>query len=382
MIFSIAQYIFAVQHLDKMSRTLASRHIYPIYDERTERPKCHVGNSAIIFEVMCDGQKRAMRVYMRNHSNLQAIYGENYYPKELLINSNGLQFGMADVVLCDWYDGVTLQTKIEEMCASSAKMESLSQMFEEFAIQLLNEGWAHGDLKPDNIIFSRDGLHLIDFDAFYREGFTADDCIELGTRQFQHPLRSNLNFDKRIDDYPIALITTALAAIAHNPALGKRVVESDHLLIQPQLAVTGKDKMLEYIEQLFAERGDVRHYRIAKLLRSSQPTLPQLKMLLEAKVHHTTATENLTLEYYNGYWGFAEEGRFVIPPLYDLAFEFSEGLALVRIDKEWHFIDVTGRVVISCGQGCGIKPFNNGTTHICRDGKKFSIYRDGRIEEI
>lgn len=383
MISSISQYIFAVEHLDMMTRTLGSRHICPVCDDDGAL-RCRVGNAAIVFEVMCEGRRMAMRVYMRPHHNLRAIYGENYYPDELLINSTDENFGMADVVLCDWYEGVTLQSKIEALCGAPEKMSALSAMFEEFALWLLNERWAHGDLKPENIIFSKDGLHLIDFDAVYRKGFSIDDCVEIGTRQFQHPTRGKLDFNKDIDDYPIALITTALAALSLNASIGRSLAESDYLLIKPQLAVVGKDEMLARIERLFAERGDVRHYRIARLLRSTRYSLPQLKNLLEARSCAGTQTESerLSLEYYNGYWGFAEEGRFVIPPLYDLAFEFSEGLALVKVGDVWHFIDAQGRVVITCGRGSGIKPFRNGATRIVREDGEFAIFSDGRIEKL
>ena len=383
MIFSVVQYILAVKHLDVMSRRLCRRRIYPIRDSRNnEDLVCHVGNSAIVFEVMCEGRKMAMRVYIRPHKNLKAIYGENYYPKELLVNAGGDMCGMADVVLCDWYEGVSLQTKIEQLYKNQQKSILLSQMFEEFALTLLNERWAHGDLKPENIIFSTDGLHLIDFDAVYREGFMADDCVEIGTRQYQHPLRDKTNFDKSIDDYPIALITTVLAAIAIDGSLGREVAESDYLLVQPHLAVAGEDKMLERIENLFAERGDIRHYRIARLLRSQHYALPHLKILLEAKPCIVADDAELSLESYNGYWGFADRGRFVIPPIYDLAFEFSEGFALVRIGDVWHFIDRRGEPVINCGRGVGIKPFKGGVSRISRDDGDFTIYSDGRIERV
>jgi serine/threonine protein kinase len=181
---------------------------------------------------------------------------------------------LADVVLCDWYEGETLQRKIEECYNKPSKMAALSQMFEEFALSLLNEEWAHGDVKPENIILSRDGFHLIDFDAMYREGFTAEECVEIGTRQYQHPLRDRNNFGRDIDDYPIALIATVLAAMALDPSIGRGIAKSDNLLISPQLAVKGEDKMLARIEALFAECGDVRHYRIAKLLNSPILSLP------------------------------------------------------------------------------------------------------------
>jgi hypothetical protein len=331
---------------------------------------------------MCDGVKMAMRVYMRKHHNLRAIYGERYYPQELLVNSSDRLYGLADVVLCDWYEGESLQSKIEQWHNKPSKMQSLSQIFEEFALSLLNEEWAHGDIKPENIILSKDGLHLIDFDAMYRKGFTVDDCVEIGTHQFQHPLRNKSNFGRDIDDYPIALITTVLAAVALDPSVGRKIPDSDNLIISPSLAVKGEDRALERIEALFAERGYVRHYRIARLLHSPLPSLPQLKALLEPMPKIVASPEDLNLEYYNGYWGFAVDGRFVIPPLYDLAFEFREGLALVRVGDVWHFIDESGRVVITCGRGVGIKPFNGGVTRIKRDDGDYLIYRDGRIERV
>ena len=381
MISSVAQYILSVKYLDMMSRNLGSRHISPIFDESdNEKLRCSVGNSVIVFEVMCEGRKMAMRVYMRKHPNLRAIYGDRYYPKELLVNSSDTNYSLADVVLCEWYEGESLQRKIEQWYNKPAKMQALSQMFEEFALSLLNEKWAHGDVKPENIIFSNDNLHLIDFDAMYREGFSAEDCVEIGTRQFQHPQRNKSNFGCDIDDYPIALIATVLAAMALDASIGRGVPDSDNLLISPHLAVKGEDKMLERIEALFAERGDVRHYRIAKLLHSSMPSLPQLKNLLERTPQIAVSAESLTLEYYNGYWGFALGGRFVIPPLYDLAFEFSEGLALVRVGDVWHFIDERGEVVITCGRGVGIKPFKGGVTRITKEDGDYLIYCDGRIE--
>ena len=366
-----------------MSRSLGNESVYPLFEDgNNDKLRCSIGNSVIVFEVMCKGRKMAMRVYMRQHHNLRAIYGDRYYPKELLINASDSDSGLADVVLCDWYEGVSLQCKIEKVCTKPSKMQALSQMFEEFALSLLNERWAHGDLKPENIILSPDGLHLIDFDAMYCEGFTPDDCVEIGTQQFQHPLRNRHNFGRDIDDYPIALITTVLAALSLDGTLGKELPFNDYLLINPHLAIEGRDSMLERIERLFAEHGDIRHYRIARLLRSPNIALPQLKSLLESAPQATDSPEKLSLEYYNGYWGFAVDGRFVIPPIYDLAFEFSEGLALVQVGDVWHFIDSTGAITITCGRGRNIKPFRNGKSQIIREDGKFIIHRDGHIEKV
>lgn len=384
MIYSVSQYILSVKHLDIMSRTLGARKIIPVYeDEKQDKLRCLVGNSVLVFQVMCGNKLMAMRVYMRPHRNLKAIYGENYYPKELLVCSNSESYGLADVVLCDWHEGVSLQSKIEVLADNSTQMAYLSKMFDEFAISLLNEKWAHGDLKPENIILTDLGLKLIDFDAMYCEGLSADSCEEIGTRQYQHPLRSTGLFNKSIDDYPIALISTVLAALSLDSKLSKRLRDSDYLLVRPHCAVEGTDEILDYIERLFAERGDALHYRIARLLHSSTPSLPMLKLLLESQIRKVEGEEALTLEYYNGYWGFARKGIFVIPPIYDLAFEYSEGFALVRIGDVWHFIDELGNIAVTCGRGVDIKPLRNGATRMVRDdGREVVIYIDGRIEEV
>ena len=49
----------------------------------------------------------------------------------------------------------------------------------------------------------------------------------------------------------------------------------------------------------------------------------------------------------NGKYGFIDKtGKEVIPIKYDDANSFSEGLAMVRLDKKYGFIDKTGKEVI------------------------------------
>lgn len=386
MIYSLYQYKLSIENLHLFSRTLCDLGVVPICDEEFGGgARCRVGNSVAVFEVMYRGRHSALRVYLQPHHNLNAIYGKHLLSNELLVQSSPESYGLVDVVLCEWYEGETLQSRIEESLSKPAKLAHLSTMFEELALSLLGESWAHGDLKPENIIVTKEGLRLIDFDAMYREGFTVEDCVEIGTAQYQHPMRDRSTFGKSIDDYPIALITTVLAAMTLDASLGRALLRSDYFLINPHLAIEGRDDMLIRIERLFAEKGDARHLYIARMLRSKHQALPRLKSVLAMKprlVSEADAAE-LSAECCNGYWGYTCRGEFVIPPYYDLAFDFSEGLGLVRLADVWHFIDSAGRVVITCGRGRGIKPFRGGVTRMQReDGVELKIYKDGRIEEI
>ena len=79
-----------------------------------------------------------------------------------------------------------------------------------------------------------------------------------------------------------------------------------------------------------------------------------------------------------GLWGY----RPTIPPLYDCGFEFTEGLAAVRLGRTWHYIDAEGRTAIRC-PGCeAVKPFRNGRAVVLRDGVRRSVGRDGKFGEL
>ena len=380
MIASVSQYILSVENASLMSRNLGDMRLLR---HDNGRPICYVGNSVIVFKALIEGEICAVRVYMRPHPNLRAIYRKGLYPRELFICHEGKDDLYADVVLCDWVEGNTLRSEIERSVGDNSKMWALSRRFEALATELLDKDWAHGDIKPENIIVNDEGMHLIDFDAVYRKGLEAEDCVELGTRPYQHPARSKDNFGIHIDDYPIALITTLLAALAYDPSLGEHLHNSEYLLVDPTKALEGCDPMLQRIEELFALQGDARHLRIAQLLHSHSVALPTLRQYLVPTPQPLGPSEKLSLECKLGLWGYKCGERWIIPPLYDLAFEFSEGVALVRLLNDiWHFIDEQGKVIITCGQGDGIKPMREGKTRIRRKDGDAIIYRDGRIEKL
>ncbi len=59
--------------------------------------------------------------------------------------------------------------------------------------------------------------------------------------------------------------------------------------------------------------------------------------------------EGLAAVKLDGKWGYIDTtGREVIPFKYDYAGDFSEGLAAVNLDGKRGFIDTTGQVVIPC----------------------------------
>lgn len=345
-------------------------------------PIFSVGNSAVVFKIRYGGRIRKLRCYTRPKRNLRAIYRERLLPAELFVYTDDNRGEWCDVVIEEWTEGATLHSEIIRALDNPARLAELARMFDAFALSLLGEDWAHGDLKPENIIVGTDGvLHAIDFDAMYRPGFTADDCEETGTRAFRHPDRENV-FGKEMDDYPIALISAALHALALDPTLYGRFERADAMMISPARAVAGDDPALEAVEQVLAANGDAAHYRIARLLRSPRPELFGLAELLRyAQTPVRTSGEPLRLDECDGRWGYRDSEGFVIAPLYDCGFEFSDSLAAVSIGGQWQFIDATGRVAINCAGCDAVKPFRNGRAEKIVGGARIAIDTAGKETE-
>lgn len=373
MVTSLFQYLSSLADSEGLTRTLGP--IELIRDERGEAV-CSVGSSAAVFKVRCRGEVCKLRCYLRRKRNLRQIYRDRLLRSELFVYTDSEHGEWTDVVLDEWHEGHTLEHETAEHGCDAGRMAQLADMFDEMALKLLSQDWAHGDLKPENIIVGEDGMHLIDFDAMYRPGMEECDCEESGTRAFQHPMRGRI-FDKSIDDYPVALISTTLHAMAADTALH---AETDGgVLIDPAKAVAGCDPMLERIERLFAARGDALRYRIARLLRSPMPQLFGLGTLLGYGLTPArTAKGVLQLAEQGGLWGYRDDEGFVIPPLYDCGFEFSEGLAAVLVGGSWHFIDPEGRTAIECSGCDAVKPFRNGRAEVVRHGVRTAIGHDGK----
>ena len=84
----------------------------------------------------------------------------------------------------------------------------------------------------------------------------------------------------------------------------------------------------------------------------------------------------------NGLWGYRTPEQVVVPPLYDCGFDFTEGLAAVRLGATWHYIDGAGRTRISCPGYEAVKPFRNGRAPVVRGGRRLEIDREGREFDI
>ena len=362
--FTLRQYLTTLADTHGLTRTLGE---IEVCRDGKGRICYSAGNSAVVFRIRCEGRVRSLRCYMHHPRHLAEIYGEKLLPQELFIYTSPAGGVWVDVVLSDWIEGVTLHEAVAAAAETgdTARLRRFAAAFDRMAAALTADDWAHGDLKPENIVADNRGrLHLIDFDAMFLPAFAGRHSPELGTAAFQHPARTVRDFDASLDDYPAALIATVLHAAAHDPSLLVRY-PAEGLVLDPSAVIEGRSEAYREMLDAFACRGDAVGYRTAQLLRSPVAKLPQAASLFAWRLRPPPpADDPPELAVDAGRWGFRSGGRFVIPPVWDNGFDFSEGLAAVEIAGRWHFIDTAGRVVLNCPPCDAVKPFRNGTAEL------------------
>ncbi len=421
--FSLRQYLTTLSDPCGLTRTLGE---VEVCRDAAGRMCFSVGNSAAVFRIRHEGRIRSLRGYFRPQRHLREIYGERLLEKELFLYTSPEEGVWVDVVIGEWIEGENLYDAIARAATDrdTQRLTFLSRAFDRLAAVLVADDRAHGDLKPENILVDRTGaLHPIDFDAAYLPCFAGERSPELGTAAYQHPGRTAEDFNARIDDYPAALISTALHALSVAPELWERYGDPDTLLYDPRKIAA--DRALQESLSRFEELGMAVEYRIAQLLYAPRPELFGLPALLSeavrragragraakkereaaapaaktagqpaeaaeaeaaeaAKVTAAEATEAEMPELFveQGRWGYRTAREVVIPPLYDNGFDFTEGLAAVLLGRTWHFIDLEGNTRLSC-PGCeSVKPFRNGRARIVRGGIRREIDPEGREFDI
>ncbi len=359
------------------------------------------GNSSVVFKMedVSNGKHYAVKCFLKEQENraesYQLISDElsvlqsdflvtiKYLNKELFVDSNNSSDEKLPIVLMNWVEGETLDKYIRNIIDDKYQLSLLAYQFSRLSMWLLAQPFAHGDLKPDNIIVREDGtLTLVDYDGMYVPAMKGQKARELGSPDFRHPSRTEDSFDKHIDDFSIASIMLSLKAIAVEPDLLEKYGAEDRLLLSEK----------DYIDidecQLINEITATEDSELRKLLglfniaiiegnlskvsyRLFSMSLPQ-KELFE--------TEQLLIPYYKGdKYGFIDKtGEVVIPFKYDCASSFSKGLAAVKLDGKWGRIDKTGEVVIPLKYDDAL-PFSEGLAKVRLDGKWGFIDKTGEV---
>ena len=273
----------AISHL-----TLGSVKGARLHHDRNGNPRFFAGRRSATFDISIEDHCYALKCYISTPANVAgacSVLAQNtsdiiitpqFLPNELFVSGRSY-CGHTDALLYPWIEGDSLDFLWRKAAFNneSDTLRTLAHNFTHLAIGVLNSEWRHGDLKPDNIIVDRSGqMKLIDIDALYHP--TLSYGGEVGTVGFVHPARG-CSYDSHIDDYSIALICTALHALALRPQLAQKY-PSAPMLISPSEAVAGSSPALAEIKALFGEGTPL--HALASTLEQDNYKIQKLKELL------------------------------------------------------------------------------------------------------
>ena len=242
----ISEYVDAIRSAEDNFDKLCD--LRPVLDDNGN-PIMSSGNFAVVFKmkdvntgklyaVKCftkeqEGRKEAYRQIADELEFVQSTYFAKvkYYDRELFVDTQSSDDSEFPVLLMDWVEGETLDKYIHQNINDTYALEMLAYNFSRLAMWLLPQPFAHGDLKPDNILVHDDSsLTLVDYDGMFVPVMQGQKSRELGSPDFRHPLRTENDFNEHIDDLPAISILLSLRLIASAPSLLDKYGASDRLL--------------------------------------------------------------------------------------------------------------------------------------------------------
>ena len=265
----ISEYLAAIRdahdNLDKLS------HLVPVLDNYGD-PYRSSGAFAVVFKMKDEqtGKCYALKCFTEEQEGRAEAYRQiaeelefvdspyitsvKYLEKELFVDSN-CEDDEFPVLLMDWIEGETMETYIADHYMDNYAMSMLCYRFCKMAAWLCSQPFAHGDIKPDNIMVRSDGtLTLVDYDGMFVPAMKGQKSPTIGTKDFSHPLRTIDDFDETIDDFALASMALSLKAISLNPSLLDEYGASDRLLFSAaDYLDLSKSKTMAALQGLLAD---------------------------------------------------------------------------------------------------------------------------------
>ena len=413
----ISEYVKAIQDAGDNLEQLA--HLTPVLDDHGE-PYRSSGAFAVVFKMQdkSSGKYYALKCFTEEQQGRAEAYRQiadeldlldspyitsvKYMEKELFVDSQ-CEEDEFPVLLMDWVDGETMEAYIAANYQNQSAMSMLCYRFGKMAAWLRTQSFAHGDIKPDNIIVRPDGsLTLVDYDGMFVPSMKGCKSPTIGTKDFSHPLRTMDDFDETIDDFSLASIALSLKAISMNSTLLDTYGASDRLLFsEKDYRTPSNSKVISALQGLMCDKDFCTLYSLFMLaLARKELSTCSFRLFIGEKPSITSVMEELSTEItkeelkeaFIDEWGveYSKDGRKLLGVSGELggAYSVKEGTRII-CDRAFDWCCSLSNIVIpdsvaSIGKEAFmycvlLKSISIPKSVICLNGNPFVDW-DGKLE--
>jgi len=414
----ISEYVKAIQDAGDNLEQLA--HLTPVLDDHGE-PYRSSGAFAVVFKMQdkSSGKYYALKCFTEEQQGRAEAYRQiadeldlldspyitsvKYMENELFVDSQ-CEEDEFSVLLMDWVEGETMETYIAANYHNQSAMSMLCYRFGKMAAWLRSQSFAHGDVKPDNIIIRPDGsLSLVDYDGMFVSSMKGCKSPTIGTKDFSHPLRTVDDFDETIDDFSLASIALSLKAISMNSTLLDTYGASERLLFsENDYRNPSNSKVISALQELMCDKDFCTLYSLFMLaLARKELSACSFRLFIGEKPNITPvmnedlSTETIKVELKEAFvdeWGvkYSKDGRKLLEAPGELsgAYSVKEGTRII-CDSAFSFCSSLSEIVIpssvtSIGDGAfsrcsSLKYISIPKSVIGLNGNPFARW-DGKLE--
>ena len=355
----MSEYVSAIRDASDNLDELA--HLVPVLDDHGE-PYRSSGAFAVVFKMKDEqtGKCYALKCFLEEQEGRAEAYrliadeldcidssyvtSVKYLEKEIFVDSS-CEEDEFPVLLMDWVEGETMETYIANNYQDEYAMGMLCYRFCKMAAWLRSQPFAHGDIKPDNIIVRPDGtLTLVDYDGMFVPAMNGQKSPTIGTKDFSHPLRTVDDFDESIDDFALASIALSLKAISQKPSLLDEYGASDRLLFsESDYRNPSNSKVISALQELMCDKDFCTLYSLFMLaLARKELSACSFRLFIGEKPNitsvmdedlSTTPTKEELKEALVDEWGakYSKDGRKLLEVPRELsgAYSVKEGTRII-----------------------------------------------------